>query len=283
MIFIFQSGGPSQHETFDPKPEAPDTIRGEYLPTQTKLPGVWFCEHLPKLAARADQFSVVRTMHHIAGPEFRNEHSSCSYLLHTGSTSLPEGDTNATIVQPRPGRMSWPSIGAMIAYAAPPDSDVAWPAVIELPRTNLMTYPGRGPGLVGPQYDRLGVDLAPPCHAKDAAGSCPNCFSHDDPNLDSARMPGPGPKAWWDNSSCRNPDFHLPDLARTEGISLPRLDRRADLLNQLERMRTELDRMEVANRFAGWDAYRRQALRFVLSSRPGQRNPFDLTQEPDRV
>ncbi|HUQ72546.1 MAG TPA: DUF1501 domain-containing protein [Planctomycetaceae bacterium] len=283
VVFIFQSGGPSQHETFDPKPEAPDTIRGEYLPTQTKLPGVWFCEHLPKLAARADRFSVVRTMHHIAGPEFRNEHSSCSYLLHTGSTSLPEGDTNATIIQPRPGRMSWPSIGAMIAYAATPDPDVGWPAVIELPRTNQMSYPGRGPGLVGPQYDRLSVDLAPTCHAKDAAGSCPNCFSHDDPNLDLERIPGPGPKAWWDNSSCRNPEFHLPDLARAEGLSLPRLDRRADLLNQLEGMRRELDRMEVANRFAGWDAYRRQALRFVLSSRPGQRNPFDLTQEPDRV
>lgn len=39
VVFIFQSGGPSQHETFDPKPEAPDGIRGEYGTTQTAIPG----------------------------------------------------------------------------------------------------------------------------------------------------------------------------------------------------------------------------------------------------
>src|SRR5438876_255047 len=84
VVFIFQSGGPSQHETFDPKPAAPDGIRGEYGTTQTTLPGVRFCEYLPRLAERADKFAVVRTMHHIAGREFRNEHNSCTYLLHTG-------------------------------------------------------------------------------------------------------------------------------------------------------------------------------------------------------
>ena len=42
---------------------------------------------------------------------------------------------------------------------------------------------------------QLAVDLAPTCHSKDPAGSCPNCFSHDDPNLDPERVPGPGPKA----------------------------------------------------------------------------------------
>src|SRR6266478_2704389 len=46
VVFIFQSGGPSQHETFDPKPDAPDTIRGEYGTTSTRLPGVRFCEYL---------------------------------------------------------------------------------------------------------------------------------------------------------------------------------------------------------------------------------------------
>ncbi len=63
VVFIFQSGGPSQHETFDPKPNAPDTIRGEYGVAQTRVPGELFCEHLPKLAARSQMFSIVRTMH----------------------------------------------------------------------------------------------------------------------------------------------------------------------------------------------------------------------------
>lgn len=170
VVFIFQSGGPSQHETFDPKPHAPDTIRGEYGVVQSRVPGELFCEHLPKLSARSNRFSIVRTMNHIAGREFRNEHNSCFYLLHTGSTSLPVGDTNATIAGPRPGRISWPSIGSMVAYAAPTDASVGWPAMVELPRANGMKYPGRESGLLGPQFDRLGVDLAPKCHAPDAGG-----------------------------------------------------------------------------------------------------------------
>lgn len=283
VVFIFQSGGPSQHETFDPKPDATDLIRGEYGPTQTRLPGVMFCEYLPKLAARSDRFSIVRTMHHVAGREFRNEHNSCHYLLHTGTTALPVGDTNASITAPRPGRISWPSIGSMIAYAAPPAADVGLPAMIELPRANLMNYPGRESGLLGPKYDRLGVDIAPRCAAKDAAGSCPNCFSHDDPNLDPERVPGPGPKAWWDNTSCRNPDFHLPELGVSQGISVSGLENRGALLRQLDDMRRGRDRSGHSGNLATWDAYRQQAMHFVLASRQGTHNPFDLAQESSRT
>lgn len=283
VVFIFQSGGPSQHETFDPKPESPDTIRGEYGVTQTRTPGVNFCEYLPKLASRSHLFSIVRTMHHIAGREFRNEHSSCTYFLNTGSTALPVGDTNASISLPRQGRLSWPSIGSMIAYAAPTATDVGLPAMVELPRTSGMKYPGRESGLLGPQYDRLGVDLAPVCNAKDAGGSCPNCYSHDDPNLDPERKPGPGPKAWWDNTSCRNPDFHLPDLGRSEGISIARLENRSGLLQELDQLRRSFDKGERRAQEVAWDAHRQQAMRFVLASRPGKHNPFDLTQESDRT
>src|SRR5262245_36501907 len=222
VVFIFQSGGPSQHETFDPKPDATEVVRGEYATTQTRLPGVRFCEYLPRLAQRADQFAVVRTMHHVADRQFRNEHASCHYLLHTGSTEMPAGDTNATISAPRPGRFEWPSIASLIAYAAPPDDAVPFPAAVELPRLNLMRYAGRGPGILGPRFDRWGVDLAPICRSPDPAGSCPNCFSHDDPN-DPARAAGKGPNAWWDNSSCRDASFHLPDLGAA-GISRAEID-----------------------------------------------------------
>src|SRR5262249_33898360 len=103
VVFIFQSGGPSQHETLDPKPDAPDGIRGEYGTTQTSLTGVRFCEYLPRLAERADRFSIVRTMHHPSDRQFRNEHNSCTYLLHSGLAEMPIGDTNASIVNPRQG------------------------------------------------------------------------------------------------------------------------------------------------------------------------------------
>ncbi|MBI2826761.1 MAG: DUF1501 domain-containing protein [Planctomycetia bacterium] len=282
IVFIFQSGGPSQHETFDPKPDAPDTIRGEYGTIATSLASVRFCEYLPKLAARAHRFSLVRSMHHVADRQFRNEHSSCHYLLHSGTTELPAGDTNASIIAPRPGRIAWPSIGSMIAFAAPPPASVGLPAVVEIPRSNNMTYPGREPGMLGPQYGRWGVDLAPPCHAKDPAGSCPNCFSHDDPN-DPARAAGPGANAWWDNSSCRNPDFHLPDLGAVEGITIPHLSNRLDLLRRLEYLRRDV--LEAASRdaFTAFDVHRDQALRLLLATQPGKHNPFDLTQEDDRT
>ncbi len=52
-IFIFLSGGLSQHDSFDMKPEAPDNIRGEFQPHATKTPGLHICEHLPKLAERS--------------------------------------------------------------------------------------------------------------------------------------------------------------------------------------------------------------------------------------
>ena len=161
VVFIFQAGGPSQHETFDPKPESPSEIRGEYGTTQTKLSGIHFCEYLPKLSSQADKFSIVRTMHHVAGREFRNEHSSCTYMLHTGTTELPIGDTNASIATARPERMAWPNIGSMLAYAAPPDPGIGWPAVVEILRElTRCRYPGRDPGMLGPQYSHWGVDLA---------------------------------------------------------------------------------------------------------------------------
>jgi hypothetical protein len=278
VVFIFQSGGPSQHETFDPKPLAPEGIRGEYGTTATKIAGVHFCEYLPRLAARADKFSIVRTMHHTADRQFRNEHSSCHYLLHAGSTELPIGDTNASIAGPRPGRITWPNIGSLIAYAAPTPPEVGWPAVVELPRGNLMNYPGREPGLLGPQYSHWGVDLAPRCNSKDPAGSCPNCFSHDDPN-DPARAAGPGPNAWWDNSSCRNPDFHLPQLGAEPGFAIPQLSERSDLLKQLDELRRVGDAAAAHAAANAWDAHRQRALRLLMSMRPGKHNPFDITQE----
>ncbi|MCE9561759.1 MAG: DUF1501 domain-containing protein [Planctomycetes bacterium] len=277
VVFIFQSGGPSQHETFDPKPDAPDGIRGEYGTIPTRLPGVRFCEYLPQLAARSDKFAVVKTMHHTAGREFRNEHNSCTYLLHTGRTEMPVGDTNASIVNPRQGRFEWPSIGSLFAYVNPPEPGVALPAVVEIPRTSLMRYPGRGAGILGPNYERWGVDLAPLCRSPDAAGSCPNCFSHDDPN-DPSRAAGKGPKAWWDNSSCRDASFRLPDLGGL-GVSGAELGDRVSLLERFDSLHRTID----SNAAVTMDVNRRRAIELVAAMRPGRSNPFDLSQEAPAV
>src|SRR5882724_2677661 len=59
-ILIWLDGGPSHYETFDPKPDAPTDIRGEFKPIKTAVPGVYFAEVIPKLAGVADRLSIVR-------------------------------------------------------------------------------------------------------------------------------------------------------------------------------------------------------------------------------
>src|ERR1700676_5525322 len=60
-ILLFLWGAPSQYETFDPKPDSPATVRGEFGVTQTASPGVLLGEHIPLLAARTQQYALVRT------------------------------------------------------------------------------------------------------------------------------------------------------------------------------------------------------------------------------
>lgn len=79
-IFVLMSGGASQLDTFDPKPESGAGVRGPFRAIQTATPGVLFSEGLPQLARRSEQFSVVRTVHHDAAPI----HETGLQLLQTG-------------------------------------------------------------------------------------------------------------------------------------------------------------------------------------------------------
>ena len=64
LILIYLAGGPSQHETFDPKPAAPLRVRGPWGAISTRVPGIAFGEMLPELAALNDRFSLLRALHH---------------------------------------------------------------------------------------------------------------------------------------------------------------------------------------------------------------------------
>src|SRR5437764_854391 len=59
VIFVFLTGGLAHHDSFDPKPDAPSDIQGEFQPRATRVPGIQLCEHLPLLADRADRFALV--------------------------------------------------------------------------------------------------------------------------------------------------------------------------------------------------------------------------------
>jgi hypothetical protein len=79
-ILIWMDGGPTHFETFDPKPEAPAEIRGDLAPIQTKIPGVHFSQHLPRLASIADKIAVVRSVCHNQG-----NHGAGNHYMMTGS------------------------------------------------------------------------------------------------------------------------------------------------------------------------------------------------------
>ena len=61
VIFVWLWGAPSHIDTFDPKPDAPSEYRGPFAPIATKQPGIYYSELLPKLAARSDRFSLIRS------------------------------------------------------------------------------------------------------------------------------------------------------------------------------------------------------------------------------
>src|SRR5262245_62861360 len=79
-IFLMLTGGPSQLDTWDPKPNAPSDVRGPFKPISTRIPGVQFTELFPKTAALADRITVVRSMHHTSAPI----HETGFQLLQTG-------------------------------------------------------------------------------------------------------------------------------------------------------------------------------------------------------
>src|SRR5438067_1900634 len=66
-IFIFLEGGPSQLETFDPKPQAPNDVRGPYGTIATRVPGVQVCELLPMMAERMDRCALIRSLTGFSG------------------------------------------------------------------------------------------------------------------------------------------------------------------------------------------------------------------------
>src|SRR5262245_35618317 len=63
-LLLFLCGSPSQHDTLDPKPQAPEEIRGELKPIATSVPGLHICELLPKIAKMCDRTTIVRSLTH---------------------------------------------------------------------------------------------------------------------------------------------------------------------------------------------------------------------------
>lgn len=86
-ILVWLDGGPSHYETFDPKPDAPDGIRGEFKTIATAVPGVRFSEAIPRLASVADKYTVIRSVCH----KDPNHGGGNHYMMTGAPTPVPVG------------------------------------------------------------------------------------------------------------------------------------------------------------------------------------------------
>lgn len=86
-ILIWMDGGPTHIETFDPKPDAPAEMRGEFVPISTNVPGIQICEHLPRLAKIADKYAIIRSVHHNQGNHGAGNH----YMMTGAPPRIPVG------------------------------------------------------------------------------------------------------------------------------------------------------------------------------------------------
>jgi len=150
VVFLHQWGGPSHHDTFDMKPNAPDAIRGEYRPAATRVPGLQVCEHLPRVARIADKLCLVRTLHHTM-----KNHNSAGYYSLTGHAP-PTDDQRL-----RDTRDLFPAYGSVVDRLAPARKGlptfVAFPHVI---RDGSVT-PGQHASFLGKGHDPLLITQDP--------------------------------------------------------------------------------------------------------------------------
>lgn len=150
-ILIFYYGGPSHLDTFDPKPDAPAEVRGEYRTITTSVPGVRVCEHLPRMARVMDHVALVRGLHH----PMRNHNSAAAEAL-TGRTPAG-GDQELLTDDPR----GMPTLGSAVGFALGKRANLL--PYVALPYTlyNVVQLPGQTPGLLGSAYDRFQVERDP--------------------------------------------------------------------------------------------------------------------------
>jgi uncharacterized protein (DUF1501 family) len=151
LIIVFLTGAASHLELFDPKPEAPSGVRGEFSTIATKTPGLLASEVLPKLASRSNKFAVVRSLSHR-----ENNHLVATHHVLTG--------------QQQPGaffdkiasRDDYPNYAAGLSYFRNPPEGT--PCGVNLP-TYLMEgpllWPGQYAGFLGPRHDIMQITTDP--------------------------------------------------------------------------------------------------------------------------
>ncbi|MEQ9410348.1 MAG: DUF1501 domain-containing protein [Fuerstiella sp.] len=133
-ILVFLGGGPSHQDTFDLKPRAPAEYRGQFSPIRTSVPGIEICEHMPKLARRADKYATIRGITHSLA-----DHGLGTRYLMTGNLPTPV--------------VTYPMYGSIVSRELPAAEDL--PSFVSIDR------PVEGPGYLGAEYGPLSTGEKP--------------------------------------------------------------------------------------------------------------------------
>ncbi len=128
VILFWMWGGPSQLETYDPKPDAPAEIRGPFRPISTSVPGLDLCELFPLQARLADKVALVRSLHHTM-----SAHNDGSIEVLTGKTPIQPDPTSTSLSE-------HPDFGMVASRTRGARRDGV-PVYVGIPRQPFMTRP----------------------------------------------------------------------------------------------------------------------------------------------
>jgi len=260
VLFLYLYGAAAQHETFDPKPDAPAEIRGEFKPIETKAPGIAICEHLPKLAAIMDRVTIIRSMTH-------------PYNIHSAAYTMTGIDKVDGLMELSPyDNRHWPFFGGVIDYLEQRSGSAApreVPANVALPfpfSHHAPNFRRAGPygGFLGQAYNPVWMEFE-----GDATQSVNRWVGNKDVPVSDPYF-GITPESRFTVSKAAQ---LLPE------ITLDRLDRRRDLLTQIDDGRRALDRTVSAT--GGLSRFQSMAYSLLTSQR--LRSALEVQQEPASV
>jgi hypothetical protein len=155
VILIFNCGAPSHIDLWDMKPEATDTVRGEFKPIATNVPGIQISELMPRLAERADKLAIVRSLHHT-----QSSHNSGMYYSVVGRPYR----IDSTLINPSP--TDYPCVGTLVGWLAQRDGYTgAVPPYVITPEphcdSKVYITPGQYGGCLGSKYDPFVLNADP--------------------------------------------------------------------------------------------------------------------------
>ncbi|MCE9561131.1 MAG: DUF1501 domain-containing protein [Planctomycetes bacterium] len=260
VILLYLFGGPSQLDTFDPKPNAPAEVRGEWKSIRTRVPGLDVCELLPHTAKVMDRVTLIRSLNHPW-----NFHG-----MQYATTGLPQG--SIPIEETQQHAEQWPFLGSVVTYLDHknhgPKPKGSVPDNVMLPwllssRRSMPMYGRPHAAYLGGEFDPIWGEFHGTATRSITRTSWGPAEDYRDPHL------GITPESRFELAAGTN---------LTDGMTLDRLSSRRSLLDQFDVARREIDKSRTGRRL---DDNRTKA--FGLMDSPHVRVALDLAREPNKL